>query len=249
MSGSTTPPLPLSGGPPPVPTFLPPNAPRQPATPDEVTLVTTPDQVQVATPRGETDARTAQARALAVYLRTLKRETGGQLFQFKQVLSTWSEPERLSNYPGAVVLTEGEGAYEASRFTPAVGDVLTVDQASGQRGALLSDSELVADLQLQVWATNPVERFQLVAMLEDAFAPVDWRYGFVLECPWYFGRRVAYEKTALEYIDSDESAMRRFRRANIRLRARLAVTRLSLFPVAKPMVKGSTLQVAVDGTR
>jgi hypothetical protein len=64
---------------------------------------------------------------------------------------------------------------------------------------------------------DPVERMALVAMLEDAFDPVDWMTGFVLELPHYFNERATFEKTGMDYIDGPMPAHRRMRAARFQL--------------------------------
>ncbi len=49
------------------------------------------------------------------------------------------------------------------------------------------------DLTLDVYTSDPVERSVLTAGLEDAMNPVDWRYGFFLDLPYYFGARASYD--------------------------------------------------------
>ena len=74
------------------------------------------------------------------------------------------------------------------------------------------------------------QRMGLVAMLEQQLDPTDFRYGLLLELPHYFNERASYEKTSMRYIDNEDSAQRRIRRAQITVTGRVPVVRLASLP-------------------
>jgi hypothetical protein len=100
------------------------------------------------------------------------------------------------------------------------------------------------DMVLDIWATDPLMRQNLVAMMEEALNPVDWRYGMLLELPFYFNERGTYEMIRMAYIDSEDVAQQRVRRARVTVRGRVSVTRLAKAPPANfrsrlgPVIRG-----------
>jgi hypothetical protein len=200
----------------------------------ETRLVTDPKDREVLTGRRDVDARTALARGLAEYMSQLSFDAaGGRLIRFQKVLETWAEPEEETVYPRAAVYAEALGAYDASRLTP--GNSGRVQLPDGR--FVLTGAEYVLDLKLDVWANDSVQRQNLVSMIEDAFVPVDFRYGPLLELPYYHGMRAAYELMEGGYIDAEDAALQRVKRAQFSVRSRVQLARLATFPEAKPRAR------------
>lgn len=209
----------------------------EPLLPDSTTtrLITEPDEPQHYTVTQQTDARTALTRGLAEYASTLEIDgASGRQFIFNRAYQTWAEPEDEAAYPMAAVYAETPGDYEASKLTPALQTAVAV-QAGGDpinTVYLIQPCELMLDMVLDIWATDPLMRQNLVAMMEEALNPVDWRYGMLLELPFYFNERGTYEMIRMAYIDSEDVAQQRVRRARVTVRGRVSVTRLAKAPPA-----------------
>jgi hypothetical protein len=199
----------------------------------DVTPVLRPDVPPTPTNRHETDARTALTRGLARYLAGLVFEGGaGRILAFQgRVFESYADPETQAQFPSAVVLSDQPAQYDASRLTPGA----PVDRLpqTPEGNALLSTSELTLDLTLDVWATENRSRSALVAGLEHALSPTDWMYGLRLDLPFYFGARAGYELQSVQYIDSEDSATRRYRRASLVVSGRVPVYRIVPLPVAR----------------
>jgi len=186
----------------------------------------------ILTARQETDARTAITRGLAEYTSQVRGiAAGGRELLFAAVFDTWADFEDSAEYPSAVVMVPEDITYSDARLTPEV---------NGQRfplpdgRSIIVGAELEFDAAVEVWCTDTEERAMLVAALEEAYNPVDWMYGFNLELPHYFGTSARFELKALRYDDSDEDAMKRYRRAVLTLGCGVPVIRLSRFPDALP---------------
>lgn len=199
----------------------------------DVTPVLRPDVPPSITNRHETDARTALTRGLARYLAGLVFEGGaGRILAFQgRVFESYADPETQAQFPSAVVLSDQPALYDASRLTPGA----PVDRLpqTPEGNALLSTSELTLDLTLDVWATENRSRSALVAGLEHALSPTDWMYGLRLDLPFYFGARAGYELLSVQYIDSEDAATRRYRRASFVVSGRVPVYRIVPLPVAR----------------
>lgn len=188
-----------------------------------------PNEKTVWTANRETDCRTALTRGVKEYIEQLRMVAlGGREALFKQVLQTWAEPEMPAKYPSAIVYG-AEGKYDASAFTPGINAKMRVPD--GRFIAQLA--EYVATLTVEIWSTDPQERVNLVMLLEDAFNPTDFMFGFRLALPHYFNAKGTFEMTALAYQDTEEEAKRRYRRAVFTLEGRVPLIRLASFPLAK----------------
>lgn len=197
----------------------------------DVTPVLRPASMPTPTARQECDARTAITRGLARYLAGLEVQgNAGRVLTFGgRVGESWADPEIQAQFPSAVVLGIGPAQYDASRLVPS-----TVGQLALPDGrAILASSELAMTVALDVWATDSRARAALVAGLEAALSPVEWRYGLLLDLPFYFGARASYEPQSIEYQDSEDGATRRYRRALITLAASVPVYRLVTLPGAR----------------
>ena len=199
----------------------------------DVTPVLRNNTPPVITNRHETDARTALTRGLAMYLRGLEFDGGaGRILALgNRVFESYADPEVQAAFPSALVSSDTPGTYDASRLTPGE----PVDRAQTNEGnALISTSEFVLDMVIDIWATEARSRVALVAGMEHALSPTDWMYGLRLDLPYYFGARAGYELQSVQYVDSEESATRRYRRASMVVSGRVPVYRFAAMPVARP---------------
>lgn len=198
-----------------------------PPAPGRTRLITRTKDKEVLTAARETDARTAITRGLREYMEQLTVEfPGGRSRRLLRVLESWGEPEVPTAFPSAVVYAGEDGNYEASDFTPQT--VYVAASPLRQPGFTIRKvAEFAIPLTVEVWCTDPVERMQLVGMLEDAFDPVEWQSGFVLELPHYHGARALFEKTSSRYVDTAEKSMQRWRNAVFQLTGTVAQYRLS----------------------
>jgi hypothetical protein len=110
---------------------------------------------------------------------------------------------------------------------------------------LISGMEYVLDLMVDTWETDQEGRQAISAMLEDAFVPVDFRYGPLLELPHYFNERATYELMSSTYVDDEAAAQQRVRRARFTVRGRVAVKHLVTLPEAKPKVRTSVSETEI----
>lgn len=198
-------------------------------------LVLLANQEASFTANQETDVRTALTRGLAEYMSRLRYDdVGGRSVSFARTFHTWADPEDEGFYPSAVVAAVGAGSYDASKFT---GDVVSSQRVSPDGAVdsvfVVSPSEFSIDLEVDVRSTDLEERKALCAMLERDLNPVDWRYGFVLVLPHYFNQRATYEITSSSYVDSEDAAQQRLRRALFVVRASVPLTLLRKYPNAR----------------
>lgn len=207
-------------------------------------LITNSSEPEVPTSERETDARTALTRGLCDYIEQLSITTlDARVLRLQRVKESWAEPEERVVYPYAVVSVIS-GDYDASKFTPSVSSNNRLKLPDGR--FIVSPCDYVAEMQLDIWSTDPVERMALAAMLEDALlAPVDFMYGFRLELPYYFNQRATYTVTAQTYLDAADEAMRRYRVARFNVTGVVPVNRLVNYPVLSDI--RLRLEVVVEG--
>jgi hypothetical protein len=198
----------------------------------ETVLVTDRSTEQVLTDRVETDAHTALTRGLAEYLLGLEAiADGGKGTRFKLVTPDYPDPEGGEDYPAAGVWSPNTGLYDASNFAP--GKPFIVADQSGTLIGLSKSSELKLDLFVDVVCTDKDERTAVMAMLEQAFNPTLFMYGFRLVLPHYFGVHATYEPTGGQYQDGDASSIQNRRRARITVRANVPVISIVSGPRAR----------------
>jgi hypothetical protein len=181
----------------------------------------------------ETDARTALTRGLADYLMGLEIELEARGLRFQNCFEQWAEPEDSANFPSAAVYALGPGVYE-SALTPKLDPGHKVEGAPNTY--LITTAELVVDLTVEVYCTDPTERMVVSGMLEDALNPVDWRNGFMLALPHYYGVHGVYELRDAAFQDDEASATRGSWRALYTLSARVPVVRPRDLPLARHRV-------------
>jgi hypothetical protein len=181
----------------------------------------------------DVDCRTALTRALAEYLMdTVDVDAiGGRNITFKHVFQSWSEPEQEAKYPSAIVYAQSPGVYDASKFSPSATPKLQL--AAPDSRYMLTMAEFVLDLAVEIWCTDPKERMEITNACEHAFLALDNMYGIILELPYYYGLRAVYELKSMQYLDSEEEAMRRYRRAIFILTAQVPIVRLASIPTSK----------------
>lgn len=197
-------------------------------------LVTDPSP-GVLTAYREGDARTALTRGLAEYLESIVvNAMGGRQLRFKQVLRSWAEPEQESKYPSAIVYSQVPGTYDASRFTPGVAAKNRIALPDGRYVVALA--EYVQNLTVEIWCTDPSERSELVTAVELAMNPLDFMYGLLLELPYYYNQRAVYEMLDMRYLDSEEDAMRRYRKAAFSVTAQIPLIRLATIAGGVPRI-------------
>lgn len=208
-------------------------------------LILQPDDPLVRTAVQDLDVRGSLTRGVADLLEQVSADAaGGRQLKFKRVLREWAEPEENAKYPSVVVYTTGPGTYDASGFTPNVDPNCRIPPPDGRY--LVTPAEYVQDLTVEIWATDKNERAGLVFMCERAFNPVTWRYGFVMELPYYFSQRATYALKDLTYEDSEEDAMRRYRKASFTLSASAPLVYLVKFPDAKPRFELAAIGTGSD---
>lgn len=209
----------------------PPGSPRLAAVPGGTRLISDPRRSKASyTTNRETDARTALTRGLREYLEQLQIDVpGGRQLAFRQVFSSWAEPEDNAEYPSAVVYTPVDGRYDASKFTPGVSRRSELPDGS----FLMATSEMALDLTIEIWCTDPEERVGLMMLMEDALSPLDYRHGLLLELPHYHNERATYEMVSMRYEDTEIDAMRRYRKAVIIMRGSVPVVRVVKLPSTK----------------
>jgi len=180
----------------------------------------------------ETDTRTALTRGLSEYLSQIKIQMpGGRELRLKRVIENWSEPEDVATYPSALVYSTEAGEYDASRFTPGLNKDYRLAAPDGRYFVVLA--EMVLNLVVDVWATDPRERMGLAKMLEDAFNPCDWMYGFRLDLPHYYNARSSYSLKSISYVDDSDDAMKRYRRLIFTLQGNIPLMKLVAYPDAR----------------
>jgi hypothetical protein len=172
----------------------------------------------------ETDTRTAMTRGLKEYLEQLELPwPGGRTERFRQVFSTWAEPEDSTVYPSACVYSPEKNVYggRGDQDAPMSPQIFTVDDYQVAR-----TTECVMRLSVDVWTQDPVQREIMCALLEDALWPVDWMAGFHLVLPHYHGVTASYLAVDSGYIDTEEDDARRYRKATFVVEARMAQLRV-----------------------
>lgn len=196
-------------------------------------LITKADDVRVPTPFRATDATTALTRGIAEYVSQLSISTlEGRQLQFTKCFDAWAQQEDQATYPSFAAYTnDSDGVYDGANFSPRVGQTRYADGTYE-----VSSAELAIELKCEIWATDPEERKSLVLMLEEAFQPVEWRYGFVLELPHYFNQRATFGLMKSTYLGGAQEATSGFVNARLFLHASVPVTRVLGFPIAQPKV-------------
>ena len=181
----------------------------------------------------EVDARLALTRGLAEYIQDMQADApDGRRLRFRAVHEEYAEPEEQLKFPVATVLLSGEGQYEARGLTPALNPKERLPMPDGRY--LVVPCDFVQDVNVEIWTDDVMARSQLIAMLERAFNPNFYRYGFVLELPYYFTARAVYAMKSLSVRDDADNSQRRIRIASFTLSAQVPLISLFTFPDARP---------------
>lgn len=169
----------------------------------------------------ETDCRTAMSRGLKEYIEQLSMDwVDGKQERFAAVFDTWAEAEDRLQYPAAAIYATDPLEYSNASMSPSTEtDVPTNTQYT-------RPSEVMVTLNVELWCQDQDQRMAIVAMLEDAFTPVEWMYGFRLDLPHYHSMRAEYMPTAVQYLDDAEDAKRRYRKALFMIQARMPQVRV-----------------------
>lgn len=195
-------------------------------------LVTNTDDPVVCTATRLTDALTATRRGLAEYLEQVFLDIEGVRVRLQKVHPVWAEGEETAVFPSAAIVLVGDLTYDASSLTPTLDPTCRLPDG----GYLVKYSELTATLMVDLFASSPDERAQVMLLLEDALNPVDWRYGFVLELPHYHNVRAVYELATAQSLDSEGTAIRRWREGSAVLNVRVPVVRPRTLPTMEVRV-------------
>ena len=183
-------------------------------------LLTEPAYAEAYSANRETDARTAVLRGLREYIDGLSYNApGGTRMRFIQVGDAFPEVEQTAKYPAAYIYTDEPGVYDGAAFTP---QLYTLPDGR----TLQMSAEFTQNITIDLWCTNAPERMGLLAMLEDAFDPVEWMSGFRLRLPHYFNAVATFLKTTVTAVDSTENANRRWRLASLNLMATMPQIRM-----------------------
>lgn len=199
------------------------------------TLVLRADDAQTLTSASEADATTALVRGLADYLETLgKTAAGGRVVSLRKVVPYHAEPEEDGVLPSACVRPAGVGKYaETDLSNRIVADL-------GQDLRLLKSSELEVDIEVILYATDPVELGSVVGIVEDGMSPVDWLAGARLRLPRYYGVHAEYTLSSVQY-ERGALAVRRWRTASVVVSASVPVVRVIRVPKAHVAYRGTVL--------
>jgi hypothetical protein len=198
-----------------------PAAPLPPPGGTQVVLLPTQGQ-PVFTLVRETDCRTAMTRGLQEYLQQLTIDwPDGRQERFAAVFDTWAESEDRLQYPSAAVYSVEEMTYDAGSLSPAT----ETDPATNTQ--YTHPSEAMLQMTVELWCQDPEQRMAVIAMLEDAFNPVEWMAGFRLILPHYHGMVATYMPPAgMTYMDTEEDAKRRYRKAVFTISGRVPQVRV-----------------------
>lgn len=199
-------------------------------------LITKPDDKRKATPYATLDATGALTRGIAEYVASLSLD--GVVPVFLKSFDEWADLEDEAVYPSFIAYcNDSEGTYEGAAMSTRVSGHRYPD---GTYEA--SSAELAIDVKCEAWANDPNQRALLVALLERAFSPVDWMYGFRMELPHYYGQRATYEPQRILRVGGEAEALRRYAIARMTVRATVPVTSVLPFAEGKPMTRVTVTQ-------
>lgn len=209
---------------------------------DVATLINRTGTPMVLTARRTVDARTGLARGIADYLRSLSIEIeGGRVIGLDVVRDTWVETEDKQGgiapdgsaeiiHTGAAIKTMGPAALADPSFS---GTRASDENRVGENTWLLSKSDLLQKFTIEVYAEDPEARVGLAMMLEDAWNPVEWMGGWMMDLPYYYGARAQYALDEIEFIDSEQNALQRQNLAIFTVHGSVPQLRAHRFPIAK----------------
>ena len=180
------------------------------------------------------DSRTAVARGLMEYLQGLQvQAVGGRFFDIKSANETWAQAEQQAEYPALAIVPEGPGEYQATTLTSGLGPQIPAPDGRwpSTRGTFSQS------LRIELYTNDPKSQAAISFAIEQAFAPVDWMYGFRLVLPHYFGAIARFEPLDIAYPDTAESAMERLRTVVWHVRADVALIALRTYPTIRTQLE------------
>lgn len=180
----------------------------------------------------EWDELAAIADAIRTRLVGLRYSSSHPALASDRVFVCWADPEDIATFPAIAVMPSGgdygppgssnlsPGAEESSRYP-----------ARGDGNVLIQDTEFQADIDVVIWATDPIMRSVLTRAVRERFQDqltgVNGKehYGADLPCPRYFGGYSNCHVSAMKVRneDSETETKRRHRKAFITLRCTLPV--------------------------
>ena len=180
------------------------------------------------------DSRTAVCRGVMEYIQDLKvQAVGGRYLTIASANETWAQAEQQAQYPSIAVVPEGEGEYQATTFTSALGP--QIGQPDGRW--LSGRGTFSQELRIELYTNDPKSRAAMSYAIEQAFAPVDWMYGFRLVLPHYFNAIAVYEPLKISYPDTAETAIERLRTVVYHVSAQVSLLALRSYPTLKPELR------------
>lgn len=193
------------------------------------------------------DAHTAITRGLASYFAAQALvDVSGREHRLAHAFDTYAEPEEEAKYPYLAVYGLGAGDYEALGFTPAMLSRCPL-VTRGDRGKYIyATHELSLPVIAEVWAEDAGDRTMMAAMIEQASVPALFTSGLRLVLPFYFNQTASYELVGVEYADSAQDDVRRYRKLRVRYRTNLSVTRSMDAGKARVQARGTVTQGPLD---
>jgi len=208
----------------------------------------------------EHDVGRAAARGLADYLEQLSIEwRGGSLVRLQRVTLTYGDPytpaQGHGQLPCANVIGTGrEGDYEQNGLGGAALDLEEVLdttailppgialQGPALRVWCWSPSTFMGDFDVELWGRSEEERACLLRMVEDAFDPVEWMNGFILELPHYHNVHATYLKVRRRLDDNPTEARRNVYRAYVTVQVHCPQVRI----LETPQLLANRRQIGVS---
>lgn len=204
-------------------------------------LVTSPTDDFPLTARAEVDVHGAIVGGLAAYVAGLETAIGGRMIAMSRVVTDWAEhDDGAVPAPSCVVYSSEIGKYDLeSGMAP--GDLEKIGPDGQGRFLALSSNGIyrLEELQCEVRCEDKIQRRSVRRMLEDAFNPVQWMYGFRLVLPPYHGATASYSLASAQQMDSPDTAPAGIWPIVLRLTAWCSVYRIHHLPLARPIVRGT----------
>ena len=176
----------------------------------------------------EWDELLALGEAIRVRLVGLRYATNCAPLAADQVFHCWADPDDLLQFP-AVGIQASSGSYGGDAdqsFSPAA-DEASRFPATGAGAVLVEAGEFVAQVEIVIYCTDPVQRSVVLRAvrdrLQDRVCGADGRghYGIDLPVARYFGGYTTCHVSPLtvRYEDDADEARRRHRKAILVVRA------------------------------
>lgn len=206
-------------------------------------LVTYPKHEAKLTARHEYDVHAAIVHGLASYVASLDGEYVGRSTAITRVVTDWADHEDgAMPAPTAVVNSTEIGAYSVdSQMGQTKPQILGYANDAKNRAVaiLCSNYYRLNELTVTVMCEDKIQRIGVRRMLEDAFAPVEWRSGFRLILPRYHSAVAEYALVSAQQPDATQTATAALWPLVMRLQSWCAVYRLHVLPLARPIVTGT----------